>query len=358
MPAAAATAGRAVFAIPGDLEARTGGYIYDKALTAGLQAAGWDVQTLNLGPSFPHPNPADMANALDQLAAVETGAALLIDGLAFGALETAGLAKIKTPICALVHHPLALESGVEAGRAAALKNLETANLQLARQVLVTSTHTADTLVRDFAVPAGKITVALPGTERPSTPRTPPAVPNILAVGSLTPRKGHDVLLQALALLKDLDWTAEIVGGPHDPTVAKALPELAAALGLTGRIRFIGELDRPGLNACYAGASIFALATRYEGYGMVFAEATAYGLPIVSCAAGAVPETAPQESSILVPPDDPAAFAGALRSLLTDAALANRLAEGAQKAAARLPTWEQAAALASQALQKTLAGPAA
>ncbi len=349
---------RVVFAIPGDLEARTGGYIYDTTLAAGLQTAGWDVNVLNLGSSFPHPNAEDMAAALDRLAAVDSGTALLIDGLAFGALETAGLAAVKAPICALVHHPLALESGVEAGRAAALRKLETANLKLARHVLVTSPHTAETLVRDFAVPADKITVALPGTERPPASRTAPAAPKILAVGSLTRRKGHDVLLQSLALLKDLDWTAEIVGGAHDTNVAKSLPRLAETLGLTDRIRFTGEMDRPGLNACYAGASIFALATRYEGYGMVFAEATAYGLPIVSCATGAVPETAPPESSILVPPDDPAAFAGALRSLLTDAALADRLAEGAQKAAAGLPTWEQAVKLASQALQKTLTGPAA
>ena len=344
-----ASTGRAVFAIPGDLDARTGGYIYDKTLAAGLRKLGWEVEVLNLGRSFPHPNPPDMAAALDALAAVPSDAVLLIDGLAYGALDTGGIHRVKAPICALVHHPLALESGVPADRAAALKAIETANLKIARHVLVTSPHTAGTLTKDFAVPAAKITVALPGTERPSSPRQEPQTPHILAVGSLTRRKGHDILLDALAQVQDLDWTAEIVGGPHDPAVAAALPEQAARLGLTGRVRFIGELDRADLNACYQRASIFALATRYEGYGMVFAEATAYGLPIVSCAAGAVPETVPAGSSILVPPEDASAFADALRSLLTDNAKLAALTEGAQAAAEDLPTWEDAARLAGDAL---------
>ncbi len=344
---------RAVFAIPGDLDARTGGYLYDQRLAEGLRAAGWRLEILNLGASFPHPSAADMAEALDALAAVASEAVLLVDGLAFGALETSGLARVKAPICALVHHPLALESGMPPARAATLRALETANLRLARQVLVTSPHTAETLAQAFRVPAERITVALPGSDRPERPSRPPATPHILTVGSLTRRKGHDVLLAALAQLQDLEWTAEIVGGPQDPAVAAALPEQAAALGLAERVRFVGEVDRASLNACYARASLFALATRYEGYGMVFAEATAHGLPIVSCAAGAVPETAPAESSLLVAPDDAAAFAAALRSILTNPALAARLREGATKAAERLPTWEEAVRLADRALKKTL-----
>lgn len=345
-----------VFAIPGNLTARTGGYIYDQRVGQGLRGAGWQVETLNLGASFPNPTAADMAAALTALAAVPAGTALLVDGLAFGALDTAGLAAFKAPVCALVHHPLALESGVPAERAAVLRRLEKANLTFARQVIVTSPHTAANLVREFGVPEARITVALPGTDRPQKPRQPPAVPNILSVGSLTERKGHDVLLAALARLTDLEWTAEIVGGPHDPAVAAKLKAQWARLGLQQRVRFIGELERDELDACYARASIFALATRYEGYGMVFTEATANGLPIVSCAAGAVAETAPKESSILVPPDDPAAFAEALRSILTDPALEARLNAGAKAAGMDLPAWEDAVRLAGLALVKTLNDP--
>ncbi|HKK30356.1 MAG TPA: glycosyltransferase family 4 protein [Alphaproteobacteria bacterium] len=343
-----------VFAIPGDLDARTGGYLYDKRIAEGLRGCGWDVATLNLGGSFPNPTDVDMQEALSALAAVPGDHVLLIDGLAYGALETQGLHAFQAPICALVHHPLALESGVPTVRATYLKALETANLALAHQVVVTSPHTAEILVRDFAVPQAIITAARPGTDRPSQPRRSLDTHRILAVGSLTERKGHDVLLAALSRLTDLAWTAAIVGGPHDPSVAEALAAQRTALGLQNRLEFKGELGTAALHAEYASASLFALATRYEGYGMVFAEATAHGLPIISCDAGAVRHTAPVDASILVTPDDPAAFAAAVRSVLTDPALLARLGASAQRAATDLPTWDAAVQRVAHALARTAA----
>jgi glycosyltransferase involved in cell wall biosynthesis len=345
---------RVVFAIPGNLEARTGGYLYDKRIADGLRAAGWQVDLLNLGPSFPTPTADDMRTALAGIGAVSQDSVLLIDGLAYGALDTDSLRDVKAPICALVHHPLALESGMDVASAARLKELEKANLALARKVVVTSPHTARTLEREFDVARPRITVALPGTDRLSWPRAPEMPPLIVSVGSLTERKGHDVLLNALALLAEIPWKAEVVGGTHAPAVAERLIDQRRRLGLERRVHFVGELKTGELQAHYARATLFALATRYEGYGMVFAEAVANGLPIVSCASGAVPDTAPRDASILVPPDDPRRFADALRSVLTDQALASRLAAGARAAATTLPRWEEAVWLVGQALTRTAA----
>ena len=340
-----------VFAIPGDLDARTGGYLYDKRLTEELRSAGHSVEVLNLGSSFPHPTPADLTDACQRLAAVSASRIILADGLAFGALPGDVVSQLRAPVCALVHHPLALETGVPPTRAQELLATEKANLAHARQVVVTSPATAKTLSADFGVPAAKITVALPGTDVPARRRADPATPHILSVGSLTQRKGHDVLLEALCQVKDLEWRATIVGGAHDPLVAAALPELRNNLGLDCRVSFAGELDRADLDDQYLSATIFALATRYEGYGMVFAEALANHLPIVSCATGAVPETVPPEASMLVAPDDPTAFASALRAILTDRQMLARLTAGAAAAASNLPSWRETGLMVASALRR-------
>jgi Arc/MetJ family transcription regulator len=98
-------------------------------------------------------------------------------------------------------------------------------------------------------------------------------PLILSVGIQHPRKGHDVLLKALARLTDLDWTAVIVGKPYDPEHAAELARLHSELGLGRRVRLAGYVPDAELAELYAAASIFALATRYEGYGLVFRRGT-------------------------------------------------------------------------------------
>jgi glycosyltransferase involved in cell wall biosynthesis len=170
---------------------------------------------------------------------------------------------------------------------------------------------------------------------------------------LVPRKGHDILLQALALLADLEWTVSIVGGATDEDYSRSLRDLATKLGLNERVHFRGKLAPDALTACYVRASVFALATRYEGYGMVFAEAMVHGLPIVTCAAGAVPDTVPADAGMLVPADDVAAFAGALRRVLADAGHRNALASGSARHGQDLPSWDDTARIVSAVLKNVL-----
>jgi glycosyltransferase involved in cell wall biosynthesis len=81
-----------------------------------------------------------------------------------------------------------------------------------------------------------------------------------------------------------------------------------------------------------------------------AEAIAHGLPVVSTRAGAIPDTIPAGSGLLVPPDDVAALAQALRRLIGDRAERARLAVNARPAAAQLPTWQEAARLFAGAIE--------
>jgi glycosyltransferase involved in cell wall biosynthesis len=345
----------AAFAIPGDIATLTGGYIYERRLLGGLREIGHDVRHIELGASFPDPTSADMADAVARLAALEPERALILDGLVYGSIDPAGLARVRSPIVAMIHHPLALESGLAAESREHLYRTERENLALARHVLVPSPHTASILTADYDVPRERITIARPGTDRPkhAQPRRsePAGPPLILSVGILHPRKGHDVLLKALSRIVDRDWRAVIVGYAHDPAHADELETLRQSLDLVGRVRFAGRVASPDLDDLYRGASVFALATRYEGYGIVFDEALAHGLPIVTCRTGAVPDTVPRDAGVLVPTDDPDALAVALAALLDDDGRRRSLADASAEAGRALPGWLETARTAGRVLDR-------
>lgn len=341
----------AAFAVPGDLQTLTGGYIYDLRLLSGLRALGWDITHIPLGASFPDPSKEDMRNAAQQLAMVPPTAPAIIDGLAMGAMDHDVLTGMSAPIVALVHHPLAHESGLPQDRSDKLFRTERDNLALASHVLVPSPHTAGLLTSDYDVPSDRITVALPGTDRPLGQLAKTQPPLILSVGIQVPRKGHDVLLRALAQVADRPWQAVIAGSALDADHASLLLRLVEELDLSNRVRLAGRVSGEELARLYGQASVFALATRYEGYGIVFDEAMAYGLPIISCATGAVPETVAPGAGLLVPPDDHEAFADALAQVLDAHETRDRMAAASQASGAALQNWDGTARLVDDVLAR-------
>lgn len=332
---------KAVFAIPGDKDRRTGGFIYEATVLRVLNEIGVVTAHLELPDSFPEPTSTDMAATLHQLQAVPPDQPIILDGLVFGAIDPAGLASVPAPVIAMIHHPLGLETGLGLERAAFLKANEAAALKHAAHIIVPSPHTAAILARDFGADPAKITIALPGFVRPVVKPHPADPPLVLSVGLLAQRKGHDVLIAALASLQDLSWQAEIIGKDHDKATAAALQAQIDRSGLSHRIRLLGELSADDLNDRYNAAAVFALATRYEGYGMVLSEAMQYHLPIVSCLVGAVPDTV-GKAGLLVPADDPVQFGAALRRLLADPAERIHFGAMSREKAATLPSWTDTA----------------
>jgi glycosyltransferase involved in cell wall biosynthesis len=172
---------------------------------------------------------------------------------------------------------------------------------------------------------------------------------LLAVASLTPRKGYDVLFQALATLTHFSWhlTCAGTGDLHPPT-AEALSRQVRESGLADRVTFVGELKDEPLAIVYDRADVFVLPTRHEGYGMAVAEAVARGIPVIGTPTGAIPDLVDDTSGVIVPIDDVSALAIALERVMNDEARA-RLADGAARRRATLPTWEDAVGLMADAL---------
>ena len=115
-----------------------------------------------------------------------------------------------------------------------------------------------------------------------------------------------------------------------------------------RVTVLGAVPAQRLAELYASADLFVLASRFEGYGMAYAEAIAHGVPVIGTTAGAIPETVPAGAGVLVPPDDVDALAAALRRLIETAGGAPSARRRRARAAA-FPTWREQAALFVRAL---------
>jgi glycosyltransferase involved in cell wall biosynthesis len=322
-------------------------------MIAELERLGWNIDVINLGEGFPRPSQEQCKAAQERLLAVAAGRPIVIDGLAFGVLPEVTLQLCpRHPLIALVHHPLALESGLSATQADEFRASERAALAAARRVVVTSTTTSRLLAANYGVPADHIIVACPGTDSsPAAHGNNDGIVRLLAVGAVVQRKGFDVLVAALATLLDLPWRLTIAGDRgRDPDATAQLDADITRCNLSDRIAVLGAVSPERLAELYAGADLFTLASRFEGYGMAFSEALAHGLPVIGTTAGAIPQTVAPGAGILVAPDDAAALAVALRRAIENPAERRRMAAAARAASQALPSWQDSAKVFARALE--------
>ncbi len=343
MPLTSRSLTETLFAIPGDLATPTGGYAYDRRVLALLPSYGIPARHVALPASYPNPSAQDLEATRRTLAAASSDATLLIDGLAYGAMPAGVIQGLGHRIVALVHHPLYLETGLEAARRRELLETERRALALAAHVIVTSRSTERIVAGDLGVAADRITVAEPGTD-PAPRATGTGMPlQLLTVGAVSQRKAYTDLVEALAPLADLDWRLTIAGAlDRDADAVAGLRERIADHGLGERIHLPGAVVPATLDRFYGSADVFVMPSLFEGYGMVLAEAMARGIPIVCTTGGAAAETVPDAAALKMPPGDVEALTRALRTALTEKRVRARLADASWEAGRALPTWNETA----------------
>ena len=342
------------FIVPGPIDQVTGGYIFDRRLVEAFRASGREVRVIELPGQFPLADEQARLSASDSLAALPDRALVVIDGLALPAFDEALAAHgSRLRVVGFVHHPLSLETGLDDVARDRMAAIEARLWSMLAGIVCPSRDSADAVAR-AGIPRTRIEVTPPGTDVSSIIGARLSVGEgrvlgdespvrLLAVGTLVPRKAHALLLEALAELpSSLDWRLDCIGSlERSVATVEQVRALIRDRNLGGRVTLHGEVIESVRDQAYALADIFVLPSYHEGYGMVFAEAMAWGLPIIATTGGAIPETVPAEAGRLVTPGDRSALVAALSELISEKALRARMSSAARVAARSLPDWRVA-----------------
>jgi glycosyltransferase involved in cell wall biosynthesis len=327
----------------------SGGNTYDRRVCRGLAALGWTVHEHAVPGAWPRPGEAGHAALARAVRRIPDGAVVLLDGLIASTAPEALVPQARRlRQVVLVHTPLGHRP--PDGEDGAVRGREREVLAAAAAVVTTSTWTRRRLGELYALPADRVHVTEPGVDAASVTPGTAAGDALLCVAALTRDKGHDVLLDGLAMARDLSWRCECVGSlVRDPAFADGVRRRARNSGLGDRVRFLGPRTGPELDRAYAAADLLVLASHAETYGMVVTEALAHGLPVLATEVGGVTEALGHgedgtRPGLLVPPGDPAALRAALRTWLGDAELRARLRRAARERRASLRRWPATASV--------------
>jgi phosphatidylinositol alpha-1,6-mannosyltransferase len=243
-------------------------------------------------------------------------------------------------------------------------------LRGARFVIANSRNTEGLLRDGWGVPAERVRVLNPGVDAEYFVPAPRDLvrradlgwggrPVVLTVGRLQKRKGHDMMIRALAEVRRScpDVLYAIVG---DGEERPALEGLVDAEGMRGHVQFLGELDDAGLLTCYQQCDLFVLPNRQvgqdiEGFGMVLVEAQACGRPVIAGASGGTAETMRvPDTGLVVPCDTPEHLGRAVVGLLSDGERRARMGEAGRAWAVSRLDWKALAREGARLFEETKA----
>jgi glycosyltransferase involved in cell wall biosynthesis len=332
----------------------SGGNTYDRRLSETLLAEGWDVRLHTVSGTWPSTQEPERSSLEAALAMIGNRAVVVVDGLLASALpEVVVPASRRVRLVVLVHMLLGPGSDDSLVR-------EGEVLRSAAAVVATSEWTRRQLVAAYGLAPEAVRVAAPGVDPAASAVGSSDGGGLLCVGAVTPAKGHDLLVAALAATGGDRWRCSCVGSLDVcPDFVTASRRRLRDLGLAGQVVLTGPITGAALDRAYREADVLVLTSRSESYGMVVTEALAHGLPVLAPAVGGVPEalgTSPsgKQPGLLTPPGDTAAFAGSLRRWLSDADLRAELRAAALDRRTTLAGWPETAARVARVLEEVAA----
>ena len=331
------------FLIYGSLDTLSGGYLYDRKLVESLRAAGDEVEIISL----PWRNYA--GHLADNLTfRLPSGLDVLIqDELNHPSLLAANAGEHPYPIISLVHHLRSSEQHPK-WQNDLYRRVEKRYLQSVDGFIFNS-QTTKNVVNGVLSDEKPSMIAYPPTDRFGLGLAEGQVMDrayrdpfrILFLGNVIRRKGLHTLLQAVA---GLNCRLDVAGSlDSEPEYAREMQHKAAAFGFPSSVNFHGPLDNEPLVRLLEQAHLLAVPSSYEGFGIVYLEGMAFGLPAIGTSAGAASEIiADGGTGYLIEPDDDKTLAARITFLAGDRGLLARMSGQALERYRLQPNWGQTA----------------
>jgi glycosyltransferase involved in cell wall biosynthesis len=327
----------------------SGGNTYDRCVCRHLACLGYSVHEHAVPGEWRRPDVEALPALGGVMQRIPDGAITLLDGLvASTAPEVLVPEARRLRLVMLVHMPLG--HWPADGAAALIRERESAVLRGAAAIVTTSRWSRRRLLSLYQLDPERVHVAEPGVDGAELAAGTTDGGELLCVAAVTFEKGHDLLVEALLSVSEESWRCLCLGSvDRDPTFVEKLRRRVHDGGLGDRVSFPGPRTAAELDRSYAAADLVVLPSRAETYGMVITEALARGLPVVATEVGGVTEALGygadgMRPGLLVPPEDPVAFATALRAWLGDADLRRRLRRAAHERRGSLRDWSTTASL--------------
>ncbi|HUS21268.1 MAG TPA: glycosyltransferase family 4 protein, partial [Aeromicrobium sp.] len=326
--------------------------VYDRRLCEELPHRGWAVQEHPVSGTWPTPGERDRDRLNALLAELPDDSLVLVDGLIASGSETLVGSVRRLRIVVLLHMPLA-----EAWPVEPVERVEAAVLDAAAAVITTSSWARQWVASHLGVDPDRVWTAVPGVDPAPTAPGTAAGGNLLCAGPVTPAKGHDVLIAALAKVADLEWHCTCAGALDlDPTFVESLAAAATRAGVADRFVLTGPLSRPELAELRSRTDLLISPSRRESYGMAVTEGLACGIPVIATDVGGHREAVGQASDgsrpgMLLSVDDADGLAEALRTWLTDPGTRSRWRTSAGLRSQDLAGWPKTARTVAAVLQE-------
>ena len=267
------------FIYPGNIDAKTGGYIYEKNIISYCRKKNIIIHPVALSSNYPFPNQKDLKHFLQILKDIPSKSTIVIDGLALEGMYEVFKKFKDYKVVGLIHHPLSLE--FKGKTAKKFLKLEKKYLNLINNFIVTSSETKSLLINDFKIKKHKISVVEPGI-----PRMKKYKYNkknklfFLTCGSIIDRKNYHFLLK---VFKNFDnYSLNIVGDTsRDNDYYIKIKNYVKTNRLSKKIHFIGKVSDSKLSKLYSQTDFYISASKYEGFGMSLANSLIAKKPIIT-----------------------------------------------------------------------------